>query len=58
MYVCMYLFDCGAHHITTMKGQVIVNRNVKDENSSKNRIGFIYMILNYRSVSYYASVCQ
>ena len=34
------LFDCGAHHITTMKGQVIVNRNVKDENSSKNRIGF------------------
>ena len=34
------LFDCGAHHITTMKGQVIVNRNVKDENSFKNRIGF------------------
>ena len=23
------LFDCGEHHITTMKGQVITNRSVK-----------------------------
>ena len=30
----------GAHHITTMKDQVMVNRNVKDENSSKNRKRF------------------
>ena len=34
------LFDCGANRITMMMGQVIVNRNVKDENSFKNRIGF------------------
>ena len=27
------LFGCGAQYITTMKGQVIVNRNVKDADS-------------------------
>ena len=27
------LFGCGAQYITTMKGQVIANRNVKDEDS-------------------------
>ena len=25
---CDVLFDCGAHHITTMKGQVLVNRAI------------------------------
>ena len=34
------LLDCGAHHILIMIGQVMVNRNVKDENSSKNRKRF------------------
>ena len=35
------LLDCGAHHILIIIiGQVMVNRNVKDENSSKNRKRF------------------
>lgn len=31
------LSDCRAHHITMRKGQVKVNHNVKDQNSSENR---------------------
>ena len=31
------LFDCGAHYMTTMKGHVLVNRDVRDENPSENR---------------------
>ena len=34
------LFDCRARYITTVKDQVIVNRNIKDENSSENRKRF------------------
>ena len=34
------LLDCGAHHILMTISQVMVNRNVKDENSSKNRKRF------------------
>ena len=48
------LLDCGAHHITTLKGQVIVNRNVKDEKHLKTKNAST----NYRSSAYYASVCK
>ena len=33
----MMMSDCRAHHITSRKGQVKVNHNVKDQHSSENR---------------------
>ena len=47
------LFNCEAHHITTMKGQVIVNRNVLDDKHLKTENAST----DYLSSADYGSVC-